>query len=185
MSFRSCRRGPENSNQVTSSAAVRASVWGVASDADATGRPEFQRTAALLFAKGLQERRPIEYHLGDDIAAIVHPDRPPGERHTTFGRRIGLRVSEIAFGTATFGTKWPSGADEQTSARIFTTVAEAGGTYQRGESERFLATAAESWRRLRSVAAVVYSGRARPSPSRFPAWRRRGNSRVAHSARCG
>ncbi|WP_436536161.1 enoyl-CoA hydratase/isomerase family protein [Actinoplanes sp. HUAS TT8] len=41
--------------------------WGAA------GRPEFQRTAALLFAKGLQERSPIEYHLGDDIAAIVQP----------------------------------------------------------------------------------------------------------------
>ena len=67
-------------------------------------------------------------------------------RYTTFGHRTGLRVSEIALGTSNFGTKWATGADEPTSAHIFTTFAEAGGTfidtadtYQRGESETYLA----------------------------------------------
>ncbi len=67
-------------------------------------------------------------------------------RYTTFGRRTGLRVSEIALGTSNFGTKWATGADEKTSARIFTDFADAGGTfidtadtYQRGESETYLA----------------------------------------------
>ena len=67
-------------------------------------------------------------------------------RYTTFGRRTGLRVSEVALGTSNFGTKWATGADQQTSTRIFNTFAEAGGTfidtadtYQRGESETFLA----------------------------------------------
>ena len=39
--------------------------WGAA------GRPEFRTTASRLFDKGLQERTPLEYHLGDDIAAIA------------------------------------------------------------------------------------------------------------------
>jgi enoyl-CoA hydratase/carnithine racemase len=39
--------------------------WGAA------GRPEFRTTAERLFAKGLQERGPLEYHLGEDIAAIA------------------------------------------------------------------------------------------------------------------
>jgi aryl-alcohol dehydrogenase-like predicted oxidoreductase len=67
-------------------------------------------------------------------------------RYTTFGRRTGLRVSEIALGTSNFGTKWATGADQKTSARIFTDFADAGGTfidtadtYQRGESETYLA----------------------------------------------
>ncbi|MEV4343275.1 enoyl-CoA hydratase/isomerase family protein [Actinoplanes sp. NPDC049596] len=37
----------------------------------AVARTEFQTTAARLFDKGLQERTPLEYHLGDDIAAIA------------------------------------------------------------------------------------------------------------------
>ncbi|MEV4343277.1 aldo/keto reductase [Actinoplanes sp. NPDC049596] len=67
-------------------------------------------------------------------------------RYTTFGNRTGLRVSELALGTSNFGTKWATGADEPASARIFTAFAEAGGTfidtadtYQRGESETYLA----------------------------------------------
>ncbi|GAA2575957.1 aldo/keto reductase [Winogradskya consettensis] len=67
-------------------------------------------------------------------------------KYTTFGRRTGLRVSEIALGTSNFGTSWPTGADEATSARIFTAFADAGGTfidtadtYQQGDSETYLA----------------------------------------------
>jgi enoyl-CoA hydratase/carnithine racemase len=39
--------------------------WGAAS------RPEFRSVASRLFDKGLQERGALEYHLGDDIAAIA------------------------------------------------------------------------------------------------------------------
>lgn len=66
--------------------------------------------------------------------------------HTTFGRRSGLRVSELALGTSNFGTGWATGADHAESAKIFSTFAEAGGTfidtadtYQHGESESYLA----------------------------------------------
>jgi enoyl-CoA hydratase/carnithine racemase len=37
----------------------------------AATRTEFRTTASRLFDKGLQERGPLEYHLGDDIAAIA------------------------------------------------------------------------------------------------------------------
>ncbi|GAA2717083.1 enoyl-CoA hydratase/isomerase family protein [Actinoplanes palleronii] len=37
----------------------------------AASRTEFQTTAARLFDKGLQQRTPLEYHLGDDIATIA------------------------------------------------------------------------------------------------------------------
>ncbi|HSC82129.1 MAG TPA: aldo/keto reductase, partial [Pseudomonas sp.] len=32
-------------------------------------------------------------------------------RYTTLGRRTGLRVSELALGTANFGTGWGHGAE--------------------------------------------------------------------------
>src|SRR4051794_13507715 len=66
-------------------------------------------------------------------------------KHLTFGRRNGLRVSELSLGTGNFGTGWGYGADEDTAAAIFNRYAEAGGTfidtaasYQRGESEQML-----------------------------------------------
>ncbi|WP_250032360.1 enoyl-CoA hydratase/isomerase family protein [Paractinoplanes maris] len=39
--------------------------------AAAAHRPEFRTTASRLFDKGLQQRGPLEYHLGDDIAPIA------------------------------------------------------------------------------------------------------------------
>jgi aryl-alcohol dehydrogenase-like predicted oxidoreductase len=66
-------------------------------------------------------------------------------KYTTFGRRTGLRVSEVGLGTANFGTGWGSGAEFDEARRIFDRFAEAGGTlidtadaYQEGDSERFL-----------------------------------------------
>jgi len=62
-----------------------------------------------------------------------------------FGRKAGLRVSELALGTGNFGTSWGHGADEATSEKIFTRYIEAGGNfidtadgYQGGESEKLL-----------------------------------------------
>ena len=57
----------------------------------------------------------------------------------------GLRVSEIALGTMTFGTEWGWGADKDESQKIFETYANAGGNfidtanrYTEGSSERFV-----------------------------------------------
>ena len=59
--------------------------------------------------------------------------------------RSGLRVSELALGTMTFGTDWGWGADLDESRRIFERFAEAGGNfvdtasnYTDGSSERFV-----------------------------------------------
>ncbi len=49
-------------------------------------------------------------------------------RYQLFGRS-GLRVSELALGTMTFGTEWGYGADLETSRAIFDRFAEAGGTF--------------------------------------------------------
>ncbi|MFF3444550.1 aldo/keto reductase [Streptosporangium sp. NPDC002721] len=66
-------------------------------------------------------------------------------RYLTFGRNNGLRVSEYALGTGTFGTRWGSGSDTADIAKIFDRFDEAGGTfvdtadvYQFGESEEHL-----------------------------------------------
>jgi aryl-alcohol dehydrogenase-like predicted oxidoreductase len=66
-------------------------------------------------------------------------------QYMTFGRNNGLRVSEYALGTGTFGTRWGYGAKPDEARQIFERFAEAGGTfidtaesYQEGESEEIL-----------------------------------------------
>jgi aryl-alcohol dehydrogenase-like predicted oxidoreductase len=66
-------------------------------------------------------------------------------RYRTFGERTGLRVSEFALGTGTFGTRWGYGAEPDEARRIFDGFAEAGGTfvdcadsYQFGQAETLL-----------------------------------------------
>jgi aryl-alcohol dehydrogenase-like predicted oxidoreductase len=65
-------------------------------------------------------------------------------RYTLFGR-TGLRVSELALGTMTFGEDWGWGAGKDVCARIVDTYADAGGNfidtannYTDGSSERIL-----------------------------------------------
>jgi len=65
-------------------------------------------------------------------------------RYTLLGRS-GLRVSELALGTMTFGTDWGWGASEGESAKQFELFAEAGGTlidtanrYTNGSAETIL-----------------------------------------------
>jgi aryl-alcohol dehydrogenase-like predicted oxidoreductase len=65
-------------------------------------------------------------------------------RYTLLGRS-GLRVSELALGTMTFGTDWGWGASESESAKQFELFAEAGGTlidtanrYTNGSAETIL-----------------------------------------------
>ncbi len=57
----------------------------------------------------------------------------------------GLRISEIALGTMTFGTEWGWGADKDESRKMFETYANAGGNfidtanrYTEGSSERYV-----------------------------------------------
>ena len=63
-------------------------------------------------------------------------------RYKIFGRRTGLRVSELALGAGNFGTRWGHGAERNEARKGFDTYVEAGGnfidtadTYQFGESE--------------------------------------------------
>lgn len=59
--------------------------------------------------------------------------------------KSGLRVSDIALGTMTFGDRWGWGADKTESRKIFDAYVEAGGNlidtanqYTGGDSEEFL-----------------------------------------------
>lgn len=83
-------------------------------------------------------------------------------RYTTFGRS-GLRVSEVALGTMTFGDDWGWGADGAESARMFDVFADAGGNfvdtasnYTEGTSERLVGELAAG-RRDRFVLATKYT----------------------------
>lgn len=65
-------------------------------------------------------------------------------KYKLFGK-TGLRVSEVAFGTGTFGTAWGWGSTPEQSAEIFKAYVEAGGNffdcadgYQNGEAETIL-----------------------------------------------
>jgi aryl-alcohol dehydrogenase-like predicted oxidoreductase len=59
--------------------------------------------------------------------------------------RSGLRVSEMALGTMTFGTDWGWGSDKEESRRVFDAYVDAGGNfidtanrYTNGTSERYV-----------------------------------------------
>jgi aryl-alcohol dehydrogenase-like predicted oxidoreductase len=66
-------------------------------------------------------------------------------RYKIFGRRSGLRVSELALGAGNFGTRWGHGAERAEAKKVFDGYVEAGGnfidtadSYQFGESEELL-----------------------------------------------
>ena len=66
-------------------------------------------------------------------------------RYRIFGRRSGLRVSELALGTGNFGTGWGHGAERDEAKAIFDGYVEAGGNfidtadvYQVGQSEELV-----------------------------------------------
>jgi len=84
-------------------------------------------------------------------------------RYNLLGR-TGLRVSEVALGTATFGTGWGWGAEREESRAMFDRFAEAGGNfldcadgYQGGQSETLLGEFIRS-ERDRFVITTKYSG---------------------------
>lgn len=101
-------------------------------------------------------------------------------KYDLFGK-TGLRVSEIALGTGTFGTRWGHGAEPEVSRRIFDAYADAGGNfidtsdaYQFGESEELLGVCLEG-RRDRFVLASKYTSGSSPDADRLVT----GNSRKA------
>jgi aryl-alcohol dehydrogenase-like predicted oxidoreductase len=66
-------------------------------------------------------------------------------RYKIFGRRTGLRVSELALGGGNFGTRWGVGAERGEAKKVFDRYVEAGGnfidtadSYQFGESEEIV-----------------------------------------------
>jgi aryl-alcohol dehydrogenase-like predicted oxidoreductase len=88
-------------------------------------------------------------------------------RYTVLGK-TGVRVSELALGTMTFGEDWGWGAPKDTSARILDLYAEAGGNfldtangYTNGSSETMLGELLEH-RRDRFVLATKFSAQTRP-----------------------
>ena len=87
-------------------------------------------------------------------------------RYTLLGRS-GLRVSEVALGTMTFGEAWGWGASEDESRRMFETFVEAGGNfvdtacnYTDGQSESIVGALVEP-ERDRFVVATKYTLTAR------------------------
>jgi aryl-alcohol dehydrogenase-like predicted oxidoreductase len=66
-------------------------------------------------------------------------------RYKLFGQGTGLRVSEVALGAGTFGTRWGYGAEPADARRMLDAYLDAGGTlidtadgYQFGEAEELL-----------------------------------------------
>lgn len=100
--------------------------------------------------------------------------------YTVFGN-TGLRVSQIALGTGTFGTGWGHGATAEDSATIFNAYVEAGGNfidtadiYQFGQSEEIVGDLLQG-RRENFVLATKYTNGAAPNADRLVT----GNSRKA------
>jgi len=50
-------------------------------------------------------------------------------RYRIFGRRTGLRVSELALETGNFGTRWGHGAERDEAKKVFDAYVEAGGNF--------------------------------------------------------
>ena len=82
--------------------------------------------------------------------------------------KSGLRVSELALGTMTFGEDWGFGANEPESRKQFDAFAEAGGNfidtanvYTNGTSEKYLGTFLKGQRDT-FIVATKYSGALRP-----------------------
>lgn len=66
-------------------------------------------------------------------------------KYKSFGRRTGLRVSELALGAGNFGTRWGHGAERDEAKKLFDAYVAAGGnfidtadSYQFGQSEELV-----------------------------------------------
>lgn len=66
-------------------------------------------------------------------------------KYLHFGRRTGLRVSELALGTGNFGTGWGYGSERDEAKEVFDGYVDAGGNfidtangYQGGQAEQLV-----------------------------------------------
>ena len=91
-------------------------------------------------------------------------------RYRLFGRGTGLRVSELALGAGTFGTRWGYGAQPADAKRILDAYLDAGGNfidtadgYQFGEAEELLGQFLPG-RRNDIVLATKFTRGAAPKP---------------------
>ena len=82
--------------------------------------------------------------------------------------RSGLRVSELALGTMTFGEDWGFGASKEESKKIFNAFVEAGGNfidtavnYTNGTSEKYVGEFIRE-KREQFVVATKYTLNTRP-----------------------
>lgn len=92
-------------------------------------------------------------------------------RYELLGRHSGLRVSEIAYGTALYGTGWGYGSEAEDARKLFDRYLEAGGnvldtsdSYQFGQSETILGDFIQPVRD-EVVVATKYSGGYGQTPS--------------------
>ena len=92
-------------------------------------------------------------------------------RYKVFGKRTGLRVSELALGAGNFGTGWGHGAEPDEARRVFDGYVEAGGNfidtadgYQFGQSEALRGDFIAG-NRDELVLATKFSGGAAKSPT--------------------
>jgi aryl-alcohol dehydrogenase-like predicted oxidoreductase len=94
-------------------------------------------------------------------------------RYKLFGRS-GLRVSELALGTMTFGEEWGWGADKEESRRMFDLFADAGGNfidtanrYTEGTSETMLGEfiAADRGRWVLATKYTLFNSKEHPNAS--------------------
>jgi aryl-alcohol dehydrogenase-like predicted oxidoreductase len=91
----------------------------------------------------LRSGSPLNEFVSPHTAVIKHINHWRNHvQYKTFGRRTGLRVSELALGTGNFGTGWGHGAERDEAKRVFDGYVEAGGnfidtadSYQVGQSE--------------------------------------------------
>jgi aryl-alcohol dehydrogenase-like predicted oxidoreductase len=90
-------------------------------------------------------------------------------KYKAFGRKTGLRVSEIALGVGMFGTRWGHGAEPAEARKMFEGYAEAGGNfidaadgYQFGQAEELVGEFMGA-ERDRFVVATKYSFGAEPN----------------------
>lgn len=108
-------------------------------------------------------------------------------RYKLFGKS-GLRVSELALGTMTFGEEWGWGVDKATSQAIFEAYAGAGGNfidtanrYTEGTSEKFVGEFIHS-EREHFVLGSKYTLKMRPGDPNFSGNHRKNMMQSVHAS---
>ena len=89
--------------------------------------------------------------------------------------KSGLRVSEAALGTMTFGDEWGWGSPKDEAQKVYETYREAGGNFLDTANFYTSGTAKHSWvSSSRAIARVSFSRRNTPMPRQATIPMRRG-----------